>query len=923
MGQSCSTRWANHLLEWLRARDGRQPIGFSRLEVLLEDITCLVPHNAETKMHILSRLSSLRFITWVECEEVIDDEDGRRMLRGDVRPPPQESSEEDPSKEIQEERGGQSNTAQLVKGDGGENDTPPRTVKNDDREVTTIQMVHGSSVQTAAVLQVRHTRVEVPSLNLEAANLEDDKQQKSIEELPLFNGHHLLGPLKLLVSISNPSGWDSEVLAERLSNESRGNTTPLHALSVHIALFPLEGTSSSSCQPTRTTTSERRAMRDDEGAPFSSPLVIQLNKWSLGVLMAVLIHNLSAEGFNGLGTASLWAEGRRKPCRNVNLCSNLKWTNLNNGTTTAGSSSCCPSCHESFTYLVNPYYCCGCGGFRCRQCLTSGTVACVHPSGWVGGGKDDTSPTAALLCQICAGQAFDSLRSRSRSRVRFWFGSELPRSRPIAVQLSIDTLECYIFDELGQQPGSSDMFPSSTDHKNYGKNSAGQLKQGNVSLHFNPSSPVGNDNFDKRRHAIALITLESLSIEYSRGAQKDYYVNITANGFTVTALRQDAFHSKLITSQKQRNFHENGRQVNGDDNKGCYTSSSICETSSSSEQRSSSNPSPPQNSDSNCSRVIAFPPAVELVISKSNVGIRKLDLVTNQMQVTLAPREWISILMACKFILVEGTLQVSDLAALHHAHYTLDGTFLHYILKMASSCNTSTTTIDTAATGDEDIGYSNTSCGVITSSIPPEYHAHAVLYDFKVIVLEDSSSKTTNAVALQGLVTTQYLRMAEPLPPVVGEEEGPFIVVPRLLLKENALISHETNLKVQDLHSWVLVKMECDNESGRPWWDKGNKQQLDGDGEYCDASEFSILDPISISVDITGIEYPLQPFTQRITCDLSRIISRFSYGDLKIVEGILTGCFTSFSSMMKENNGGGLLFIQLKDVVSAMIPAVV
>ncbi len=897
----------NHLLEWLRARDGRQPIGLSRLEVFLEDVTCLVPHNAESKTHILSHLSSLRFITWVECEEVIDNEDGRRMLRGDARlPPPQESGkeEEDPSKEIQR----QSDTAaRVAEGDIGEENDISRTVNN---EVTMIQMVHGSSIQTSAVLQVRHTRVEVPSFHLEAADLEDVKQHERIKELSPFNGRHLLGPLKLVVSMSNPSGWDSEVLAEHLSNDLLGSTTPLHALSIHIDLFPLEGTSSSTSwrQPTCAATSsetEREAMRDDEGAqPFSSSLVIQLNKWSLGVLMAVLRNNLSTDGFNGLDIASLWAEGRRKPCRNIDLCSNLKWTNLSNGSTaTAGSSSCCSSCNESFTCLINPYYCCGCGGLRCRQCLTSGTVACVHPSGWVREGReDDTSPTAALLCQICAGQAFDSLRSRVRSRVRFWFGSELPRLRPIAVQLSIDTLECFIFDELGQQPGSSDMLVSSANDENDGKNSAGQLKnQGN------------DDHFDEQRKAIALVTLESLSVEFSRGAQKDHYVNISANGFTVTALRHDSIHSKLVTSQKLRNVVDgNERQMTRNYCKGCCPSSSMCETSSSSEQSSSSssNRSPPQNSDSNCSRVMASQPAVELVISKSNAGIRKLNLVTNQMQVTLAPREWISILMACKFIFIEGALEVSDLATLHRAHCALDGSFLDYILKMASSCNTSTTTIETAATGDagahdEDRGYTYTSCGVHSSSIPPECHIHAVLYDFMVVVLEDSSSKTTNAVALQCLVTTQYLRMAEQLPPVIGEEEGPSNVVPGLLFQENALVSHETNLKVQDLHSLVLVKMDCDNESGRTRWDKGSKQQLDGDGEYCDASEFSILGPISISLDIIGIEYPLQPFVQRITCDLSRITSRFSYGDLKIVEGILTGWFASFSSMMKENNAEG------------------
>eukprot|EP01084_Bolivina_argentea_P133846 236218_1 len=857
-GNAVAPDGQNNLLEWLRARDGRQPIGSSQLEVWLENVTCLVPHSPEAKAHILGRLSSLQFLTWVECEEVIDDEDGRRTFRGCMSPCQESSEKKDLSKRQESGGGGQSDAAQLGKGDrGGE---------NDDRE-TTIQMVHGSSVKSA-VMQVRHTRVEVPSLKLEADNLEDGDEQR----------RHLLGPLKLVVSMSNPSGWDSEVLAESLSTELRGDTTPLHALCIHISLFPLEGTSSN-CQPT-TTTSERGAMGDG-GALLSSPLVIQLNKWSLGVLLAVLRHNLSAHGFNGLDTASLWAEGRRNPCRNIILHSNLKWAaaHLNNGNEMmVGSLSCCSSCNESFTYLVNPYYCCGCGGLKCRQCLTSGTVACVHPSVVKVGGKS-TFPTAALLCQFCAGQAFESLRSRSRSRVRFGFGCELPKSRPIAVQLNIDAIECFILELGGGPPGSSSMsFPSSTDH--HENNDGGPLKQGKFSSHLNHSlpAPIGNAANYSKQHAIAVIALEGLSVKFSRGAQRDYCLGIIANIFIVTSLRQDVIHSKLITSQNYH-FRGNGRY------------SMYGTSNSSSDWRRSSNPnSSPQQSSDDGGGVIASRPDVELTMSKSNVGIRKLDLVTNQTQVTLAPREWMSILTAFQFTLFEGILQVSDLAELHRVHYALvDGSFLDYILKLASRCTTSTTTIETAEGDEEDKRYGYTSYGVISSSIPPpEYHAHAVLYDFKVIVLEDESSSITNAIALQGLVVTQYLCGAEPLPPG-GEEEGSSHTAIRPgLLKENALVSHETNLKVQDLYSWVLVKMECNSKS-EPQWYEGAKQQLDGVGERCNASEFCILEPISISVDIIGIEYPFQPFTQRITCDFSRIISQFSYRDLKIVEGIMTG----------------------------------
>ncbi len=888
-GNAVAPDGQNNLLEWLRARDGRQPISSSQLELWLENVTCLVPHSPKAKAHILGHLSSLRFLTWVEYKEVIDDEDGRRTFRGCVSPCQESSEEQDLSKRQESGGGGQSDATQLGKGDGGG--------ENDDRE-TTIQMVHGSSVKSA-VMQVRHTRVEVPSLKLEADSLEDGDEQQSSEELLLLNGgrRDLLGPLKLVVSISNPSGWDSEVLAERLSTELRGDTTPLHALCIHISLFPLEGTSSD-CQPT-TTTSERGATGDGS-ALLSSPLVIQLNKWTLGVLMAVLRHNLSANGFNGLDTASLWAEGRRNPSRNINLHSNLKWVaaHLNNGSEMMGSSSC-SSCNESFTYLVNPYYCCGCGGLKCRQCLTSGTVACVHPSVVKVGGKN-TFPTAALLCQFCAGQAFESLRSRSRSRVRFWFGSELPKSRPIAVQLNIDAIECFILELGGGPPGSSFMsFPSSTDH--HENNDGGPLKQGNFSSHLNHNlpAPIGNAANCNKQHAIAVIALEGLSVKFSRGAQQDYCLSIIANLFTVTSLRQDVFHSKLITSQNYH-FRGNGRH------------SMYGASSSSSDWRRSSNPSSsPQQSSDDGGGVIAPRPDVELMISKSNVGIRKLDLVTNQTHVTLAPREWMSILIAFKFTLFEGMLQVSDLAELHRAHYALvDGSLLDYILKLASRSTTSTTTIETAEGDEEDKGYGYTSFGVISSSIPPpEYHAHAVLYDFKVTVLEDESSSITNAIALQGLVVTQYLRVAEPLPPG-GEEEGSSrtTIMPGLL-KENALVSHETNLKVQNLYSWVLVKMECNSKS-EPRWDEGTKQQLDGDGERCNASEFCILEPISISVDIIGIEYPFQPFTQRITCDFSRIISQFSYRDLKIVKGILTGWLTSFN-MMKKNigeEGGGLIY---------------
>ncbi len=967
----------NSLLEWLRARDGREPIGSSQLEVRLENATCLVPHSLNDKSHILGHLSSLRFLTWIEREEVIGDKDGRRTLKGRTTMSPFSSC-----KEFCEEKGDLSNSQRRDSSDSGrKGKSDSGGEENDERETTTIQMVSGSSSSsvTSGILQVRRTTVEVPSLTLEAADgLGDDEEQYYSEEELLttaLNGgqrRHLLGrPLKLVVSMSNPSGWDSEMLAERLSStELMGGdnmSPPLHALCIHISLFPLEGASplsSYNCQPTMTTTTSERgekavAVADGHCVPLASPpqpppLVIQLDKWSLGVLLAVLRHNLSANGFNGLDTASLWSEGRRNPSRNIILDSNLKWaepppavatSHLNNDSemmVVGSSSSCCSSCNEPFTYMINPYYCCGCGGLKCRQCLTSGTVACVHPSVMKVGDKNNSTTTfytAALLCQLCAGQAFESLRSRPRSRVWFGFGSELPKSRPISVQWNSDTIECFLLELEGGQRR-----PPKDHNKNFGIRPP--PNQESFSSHSNcsaPVAPVGNGgaapNDSKQHTVVAVIALEGLSLKFSRGAQKGHCLGIIANMFTVTSLRQgggggDVIHSKLIASQNDHHFGENRMQSSS--MFGIPSSNSSDRSRMRSSSGTSSNPSsssPRQSSDDHGGDVIEDPPRpdIEFTLSKSNAGVRKLNLATNQTQVTLAPREWMSILTAAfKFPLFEGMLQTSDLAMLHRACFSsIDGSFLDYILKLASSrssnsssstTTSATTTVENEESYAENKGYGYTSFDVNSSLFPPpEYHAHAVLYGFKVIVLEDESSSKTNAIVLQGLVVTQYLCVSEPLTHDDDKEkEGSgssssslptttMVMTGGGLLKENALISREMNLKVGDLYSWVLVNTGCNynsTSSDGVGVTTTTKQQLGDDDERCNnnTSEFGILEPISMSVDIIGVEYPLQPFTQRITCEFNRIESQFSYRYLKIVEGIMTGCLTSLN-MMKRNIG--------------------
>jgi hypothetical protein len=137
--------------------------------------------------------------------------------------------------------------------------------------------------------------------------------------------------------------------------------------------------------------------------------------------------------------------------------------------------------------------------------------------------------------------------------------------------------------------------------------------------------------------------------------------------------------------------------------------------------------------------------------------------------------------------------------------------------------------------------------------VPCPLHLRLTVYDLRALLLQNEAEVDTNALAFQGLLIFQYMKLVERVSHIQGSE--------------GTVVTHQVTLQAQDVVSYVHAMSSSERHE--------------------DDSGIRVMDPIMLALDLTRTERHLRPPVLKISCAVESVATQISFGDLALVLSII------------------------------------